>query len=80
MVESSERASGEMSEALAAPEQMERVRAEDPQIYKAGDCWRFSWAGEDRGSFDTEQDAKAAALRFKQQTMMKYVAKSLHLR
>jgi len=80
MVESSERASGEMSEALAAPEQMERVRAEDPQIYKAGDCWRFSWAGEDRGSFDTEQDAKAAALRFKQQTMMKYVAKSPHLR
>jgi hypothetical protein len=66
--------------ASAAPEQMERVRAEAPHIYKAGDCWRFRWAGEDRGSFDTEQDARSAAQRFKQQTMMKFVAQSLHLR
>jgi hypothetical protein len=59
---------------------MERVRSEQPHIYLLGDCWRFSWAGEDRGSFDTEQDARSAALRYKQQTMMKYVAASLQLR
>ena len=65
---------------MAVPEQMERARSEDPHVYESGDCWRFSWAGEDRGSFDTEQSAKSAALRFKQQTMMKFVAASLHLR
>jgi hypothetical protein len=69
-----------MSQALEAPEQMARARSEEPHIYEAGDCWRFTWAGEDRGSFDTEQDARSAALRLKQQTMMKFVASSLHLR
>jgi hypothetical protein len=69
-----------MNDTLAAPAQLERVRSEQPHIYLSGDCWRFSWAGEDRGSFDTEQDARAAALRFRQQTMMKYVAASLQLR
>ena len=69
-----------MSSALEAPEQMARTRSEEPHIYEAGDCWRFTWAGEDRGSFDTEQDARSAALRFKQQTTMKLVAASLRLR
>ena len=69
-----------MSQTLEAPEQMARARSEEPQIYKVGDCWRFRWAGEDRGSFETEQDARSAALRLKQQTTMKLVAASLHLR
>ena len=69
-----------MSQAMQVPEQMARVHSEEPHIYEAGDCWRFTWAGEDRGSFDTERDARSAALRFKQQTMMKLVAASLHLR
>lgn len=69
-----------MGQILEAPEQMERTRSEEPQIYMAGDCWRFTWAGEDRGSFDSEQDAHAAALRFKQQTKLKLVAASLRLR
>jgi hypothetical protein len=59
---------------------MARARSEEPNIYESGDCWRFTWAGEDRGSFDTEQDARAAALRLKQQTTMKLAAASLHLR
>jgi hypothetical protein len=69
-----------MNELLEAPEQMARARSEEPRIYQAGDCWRFSWAGEDRGSFDSEQDARSAALRLKQQTMLKHVAASLRLR
>jgi hypothetical protein len=69
-----------MGQILEAPEQMARARSEEPNIYESGDCWRFTWAGEDRGSFDTEQDARAAALRLKQQTTMKLVAASLHLR
>jgi hypothetical protein len=69
-----------MNQAHETLEQMVRVRSEEPQIYAAGDCWRFAWAGEDRGSFETEQDARNAALRFKQQTTMKLVAASLHLR
>lgn len=75
-----ERYANPMSQTPETPEQMVRARSEEPNIYLAGDCWRFSWAGEDHGSFDTEQDAQAAALRFKQQTMMKLVAASLHLR
>lgn len=69
-----------MSELLAAPDLMAQSRSEDPDVYQSGDCWRFRWAGEDRGSFDSEQSARSAALRFKQQTMMKFVAASLHLR
>jgi hypothetical protein len=69
-----------MSELLAPPDQMALARAENPDIYESGDCWRFRWAGEDHGSFDSEHSARSAALRFKQQTMMKFVAASLHLR
>jgi len=69
-----------MSELMAAPDLMALSRNEDPDVYQSGDCWRFRWAGEDRGSFDSEQSARSAALRFKQQTMMKFVAASLHLR
>jgi hypothetical protein len=69
-----------MIELLPPPEQMERTRSEAPHIYESGDCWRFRWAGEDHGSFDTEQSAKSAAFRFRKQTMMKLVASSLHLR
>jgi hypothetical protein len=69
-----------MSQILEAPEQMERTRSQEPRVYMAGDCWRFSWAGEDRGSFDTERDAMAAGVRYKQQFMMKQVAASLRLR
>jgi hypothetical protein len=69
-----------MNELLEAPEQMARARAAEPEIYPSGDCWRFRWAGEDHGSFDSEHSARSAALRFKQQTMMKFVAASLHLR
>lgn len=68
-----------MSQILEAPEQMARARSEEPHIYEAGDCWRFSWAGEDRGSFETEQDARSAAMRLKKQTTMKLVAASLHM-
>ena len=59
---------------------MVRARSEEPHVYVAGDCWRFKWAGEDRGSFETEQDARSAAQRLKQQTTMKLVAASLRLR
>ena len=69
-----------MSNLLKPPLQMEIAHAEDPHIYESGDCWRFRWAGEDHGSFDSEHSARSAALRFKQQTMMKFVAASLHLR
>ena len=69
-----------MSQTLEAPEQMARARSEEPHIYEAGDCWRFTWAGQDLGSFDTERDARSAASRFKQQFMMKLVAASLKLR
>ena len=69
-----------MSNLLAPPLQMALAHAEDPHIYESGDCWRFRWAGEDHGSFDSEHSARSAALRFKQQTMMKFVAASLHLR
>ena len=69
-----------MSELMAAPDLMALSRNEDPDVYQSGDCWRFRWAGEDHGSFDTEFSARSAASRFKQQTMMKFVAASLHLR
>jgi hypothetical protein len=69
-----------MGHSLETPEQMVRARSEEPHIYEAGDCWRFTWAGRRSGSFDTERDAHAAAHRLKQQTMMKLVAASLDLR
>jgi hypothetical protein len=50
-----------MSELLAAPDLMAQSRSEDPDVYQSGDCWRFRWAGEDRGSFDSEQSARSAA-------------------
>jgi len=69
-----------MSDLLTPPDQMAQARAEDPHIYESGDCWRFRWAGQDHGSFDTEDSARSAASRFKQQTMLRHVAASLHLR
>jgi hypothetical protein len=69
-----------MSQTLTAPDQMALAHAEDPHIYESGDCWRFRWAGQDHGSFDSEHSARSAAHRFKQQTMMKFVAAALHLR
>ena len=69
-----------MLELLPPPEQIELTRSETPHIYESGDCWRFRWAGEDHGSFDTEQSAKSVALRFRKQRIMKLVCSSLHLR
>jgi hypothetical protein len=63
--------------AVAAHADLESARLEEPEIYAAGDCWRFRWAGEDRGSFDTEQDARRAAGRHKQQRMMQRFASAL---
>ncbi|HEV2620223.1 MAG TPA: hypothetical protein VGU23_09840, partial [Acidobacteriaceae bacterium] len=60
-----------MDQILEAPKQMEQTRSEELRVYMSGDCWRFTWAGEDRGSFDTERDAMAAGVRFRQQFMMK---------
>jgi hypothetical protein len=70
----------EAPQQMEAPRQMEQTRSQEPQIYLLGDCWRFTWAGEDHGSFDSEHDAKAAAMRFKKQTVMKLAAASLKLR
>ena len=75
-----ERYAKPMSQTLETPEQMVRARSEEPHVYEAGDCWRFTWEGHNSGSFDTERDAQAAAHRLKQQTMMKLAAASLHLR
>jgi hypothetical protein len=50
---------------------------EQPEIYQEGDCWRFRWAGEDRGSFDSEQDALRAAGRHKQQRLLQRFAYAL---
>jgi hypothetical protein len=69
-----------MNQILEAPGQMERTRSQELRVYMQGDCWRFVWAGEDRGSFDSEQAATAAGLRFKKQLVMKEVTASLKLR
>jgi hypothetical protein len=69
-----------MNAILEAPEQMARARSEEPEIYPFGDCWRFRWAGEDHGSFDSEQDARNAALRCKKQTTMHLAAACLDRR
>ena len=62
---------------LESAEHITRARHQDPHIYETGDCWRFSWAGEDRGSFDTERDARNAATRYKQQTLMQFFIAAL---
>ena len=64
---------------LAAPSEMERVRCEAPDVYKAGDVWKFSysWHGEDSGFFASEQEAKDAALDCKQQKMARFFAAGL---
>jgi hypothetical protein len=67
----------EMNALLEAPEQMARARSEEPKVYASGDCWRFRWAGEDHGSFDSEQDAKNAALRCKRLSTLHLAAASL---
>ena len=69
-----------MNQVLEAPMQMEQTRSQELRVYMEGDCWRFAWAGEDRGSFDSEQAATAAGLRFKKQLVMKEVTASLKLR
>jgi hypothetical protein len=66
-----------MNEVLEAPGQMARARSEEPEIYQSGDCWRFRWVGEDHGSFDSEQGAKSAALRFKKHATMQLAAAAL---
>ena len=65
-------------QAVAAHVDLERARLEEPEVYPEGDCWRFRWAGEDRGSFDTEQDARRASGRHKQQRMMQRFASALN--
>jgi hypothetical protein len=66
-----------MNELLEAPAQTARPSSEEPQIYQEGDCWRFRWAGQDHGSFDSEQGAKSAALRCKRLSMLHRAAASL---
>jgi hypothetical protein len=67
-----------MNEVLEAPGQRSRARSAEPEIYQSGDCWRFRWAGEDHGSFDSEQGAKSAALRFKKHATMRLAAAALN--
>ncbi len=67
-----------MNEVLEAPEQRARARSEEPEIYQSGDCWRFRWAGEDHGSFDSEQGAMSAARRFKKHATLQRAAASLN--
>jgi len=63
--------------ATATHAEVEQARVEQPEIYQEGDCWRFRWAGEDRGSFDTEQDAHRAAGRHKQHRLLQRFAYAL---
>lgn len=63
--------------ATASQIDLERARLEQPEIYQEGDCWRFRWAGEDRGSFDSEQDAHRAAGRHKQHRLLQRFASAL---
>ena len=66
-----------MNEVLEAPGQKIHARSAEPEIYQSGDCWRFRWAGEDHGSFDSEQGAKSAALRFKKHDTLQRATASL---
>ena len=66
-----------MAELMEAPEQSARARTEEPDIYQSGDSWRFRWAGQDHGSFDSEQGAISAALRCKRLSMLHLVTASL---
>ncbi len=66
-----------MNEVLEAPGQKIHARSVEPEIYQSGDCWRFRWAGEDHGSFDSEQGAKSAALRFKKHDTLQRATASL---
>jgi hypothetical protein len=67
-----------MSEVLEAPAQKAQTRSEEPEIYQSGDCWRFRWAGEDHGSFDSEQGATSAARRFKKHATLQRATASLN--
>jgi hypothetical protein len=60
-----------------APAQRPRAQVEEPVIYQAGDSWRFRWAGQDHGSFDSEQGAISAALRCKRLSILHLAAASL---
>lgn len=64
--------------AVASHDDVERARVEQPEVYQEGDCWRFRWAGEDRGSFDSEQDAHRAAGRHKQHRLLQRFASALN--
>lgn len=66
-----------MNALLEAPEQMARARSEEPEVYPSGDCWRFRWAGQDHGSFDSEQGAISAALRCKRLSTLHLAAAAL---
>jgi hypothetical protein len=66
-----------MNALMDAPAQTARPGSEEPEIYQEGDCWRFRWAGQDHGSFDSEQGAISAALRCKRLSMMQLAAASL---
>ena len=63
--------------ATATHAEIELARTEQPEVYQEGDCWRFRWFGEDRGSFDTEQDAHRAAGRHKQHRLLQRFAAAL---
>ena len=64
-----------MTELMEALEQ--RARTEEPEVYQLGDSWRFRWAGQDHGSFDSEQGAISAALRCKRLSMLYRVTATL---
>jgi len=66
-----------MNGTLEAPGHTAHTRSEEPEIYQSGDSWRFRWAGQDHGSFDSEQDAKSAAIRCKRLSMLHRAAASL---
>jgi len=66
-----------MSEVLEASAHATRTHSTEPEIYQSGDCWRFRWAGEDHGSFDSEQGAKSAAHRLKKHATLQRAAASL---
>jgi hypothetical protein len=61
------------SPTVAAPNEM----YEDPYIYQVKNAWRYSWGGEDRGPFSSQQEATHAAAVFKGQSMARFFAAAL---
>jgi len=66
-----------MNDVLEAPGQKVQAHSAEPEIYQSGDCWRFRWDGQDHGSFDSEQGAKSAAMRFKKHATLQRAVASL---